>query len=220
MKKGILNSTFLLVLIVVLLVACQKVDNNKIPPVIILKGSNPQWLVIGCEYNDPGIDVIDDKSDTLNVWVTDNINSDSVGDYYVNYTVVDADSNVSMAKRKVIVEPRSIDDYVGNYMVFDTVPPFLVATTYQASVTIKNINPPLLEITNFNDYGENFKVLFTSDSIGPITLNYDKNDTIIDGTGTAFCDKTGFRLEFLVELPDGLSEYHKATFKLNGNNKN
>ncbi len=218
MNKRIFNSKFLLTLIVIFLVACQKIDNNKIPPIIILKGDNPQRLIVGCEYNDPSIDVLDDKSDALNIWVTDNIIPDSVGDYYVNYTVIDADSNVSMAQRKVIVEPFSIDDYAGNYMVFDTLAPFFLDTTYQASVTIKNIDPPLFEIVNFMDYGEKFKVLFASDSTGQITLNYDKNDTIINGTGTTSCDKTGFRLDFLVDLPDGFSEYHKATFKLNGNN--
>ena len=219
MKKGIFYSTYLLVLTVLLLAACQKVDNSKVSPLIVLRGDNPQLLSLECDYNDPGIDVIDDNHGPFDIYITDNINKDLCGDYYVNYTVVDTDSNVSVAQRKVIVEPFSIDDYAGEYMVSDTILPLMeVVTTYQASVTIKNINPPELEIANFNDYGENFKVLFTFDSIGSITLNYDKNDTIINGTGITFCDKTGIKLKFMVKMPDRFIEYHKATFELNGNN--
>ncbi len=218
MKKGIFNSIFFLVLIAALLLACQKMDNSKVPPLIVLIGDNPQLLIIGCDYIDSGINIIDDKLGPFNINVTGNINSDSVGEYFVNYTVVDIDSNVSFIQRTVIVGPLITADFAGQYLVYDTVLPFLQDTTYQASVAVRNNDPPLLEISGFNGYGENFKVLFDYDSIGSITLNYDENDTIINGTGLTFCDKTGFRLEFLVDLPDGFSEYHKATFKLNGNN--
>lgn len=216
MKKGVLYSTYILILLVVFLAACQKVDNDKIPPVIILNGSNPQWLTLGCEYTEAGIEIKDDKSEEFDVLVADNINSTQIGDYYVKYTVYDSDSNVAMATRRVIVEAFSIEDYVGNYTVHDSVIPIGPYTTYQASVSIFNDYPPLLKIANFNDFGDNFEAFFTPDSTGIITLTYNLNDTIINGTGTTFCDKTGFRLNFLLELTDGFSEYHNATFKLNG----
>ena len=218
MKKEFLYITYLLLLSVVFVAACQKIDNNRIPPIIIINGNNPHWLILGCEYNDAGIDIVDDKSEVFDVYIADNIKSDSIGVYYVKYTVIDADSNISVALRKVIVEPFSIDDYVANYIVKDTVIPLGPSGTYQASVSIFNTSVPIMKITNFNDFGNNFEAFFTSDSAGAITLTYDQNDTLIDGTGTTFCDKTGFRLEFFIELPDGFSEYHNTTFKLNGKN--
>ena len=218
MKKEFLYITYLLLLSVVFVAACQKIDNNKIPPLIIVKGSNPQLLTLGCEYNDAGIDIVDDKSEVFDVLITNNINSDSIGDYYVKYTVIDADSNISVALRKVIIKPFSLDDYVGDYIVKDTVIPLGPFSTYQASVSKFNSNSSLMKIVNFNNFGENFKAFFTSDSTGNITLTYNQNDTLINGTGTTFCDKTGFRLEFSVELSDGFAEYHNTTFKLNGKN--
>jgi hypothetical protein len=218
MKKEILYITYLLLLSVVFVASCQKIDNDRVPPVIIINGNNPQWLILGCEYNDAGIEIVDDKSEVFDVYIADNIKSDSIGDYYVKYTVIDSDSNISVALRKVVVEPFSIDDYVANYIVKDTVKPLGPSGTYQASVSIFNTSVPIMKIANFNDFGNNFEAFFTSDSAGAITLTYDQNDTLIDGTGTTFCDKTGFRLEFLIELPDGFSEYHNTTFKLNGKN--
>ncbi len=216
MKKEVLYITYLLLLSVVFVAACQKIDNDRIPPVIIVNGNNPQLLTLGCEYNDAGIDVVDDKSGVVDVYLVDNINTLQTGDYYIKYTAIDADSNISVASRKVIVEPFLIDDFVGDYVVKDTVIPLGPFSTYPASVVIFNNSVPLMKIANFNNFGENFEALFTSDSTGNITLTYNQNDTIINGTGTTFCDKSGFRLEFLVELPDGFSEYHNTTFNLNG----
>jgi len=216
MKKEILYITYLLILFIVVLASCQKVDNDRIPPVIILYGSNPQWLTLGCDYNDPGIDVKDDKSDIINVYITDDIDPGKSGEYYVNYTAYDGDSNIAVARRKVVVQAFSIQDYVGEYFVKDTVIPLGPFSTYEASVSIFNIDPPLMKIANFNNFGDNFEAFFTADSTGVITLTYDLNDTLISGTGTTFCDKTGFRLEFLLQIADKNNEYHETTFKLNG----
>jgi hypothetical protein len=74
-----------------------------------------------------------------------------------------------------------------------------------------------LEIANFNDYGNNFKVFISPDSLGNISLSYNINDTIINGSGTTFCDKTGFRIEYLLQLTNGMDEYHRTSFKVTGN---
>jgi len=193
MNKGILYLTYIIVVSLLVVASCQKVDNNKIPPIIILNGNNPQMLTLGCAYDDPGIEVKDDKPDTVSVYVSSDLNPDSSGTYYIEYTAVDADSNISNATRQVIVQPLKIDDYLGNYKVYDTVNPIGPYTSYTASVATINTTPPLLQISNFNDFGNYFKVVLSPDSLGDITLTYDLNDTIINGTGTTFCDKTGFR---------------------------
>lgn len=206
------------ILLAIVLSACQKVDNDKIPPVIIIQGNNPLQLILGCEFNDPGIDVVDDKSDTIEVYTSDDINMEQTGTYYVNYTAVDGDSNVSYAQRKVIVELFKVSDLEGDYTVKDTLRPLGPYTTYDASVAVVlNQTPPLLEITNFNDFGNDFGVYFTADSAGKIDLSYNLNDTIINGTGKIFCDKTGFRLDFLLQLPGQYDQVHGTTFTLKRN---
>jgi hypothetical protein len=217
MYKGILYITYFLILSVLMVAACQKVDNNKIPPIIILKGNNPQKLTLGCAYYELGVDIVDDKPDDAYYYISSDVNPDSSGKYFVEYTAVDSDSNISVATRQVLVEPLTIDDYAGAYKVYDTVKPIGPYTNYQASVSVKNINPPLLEIANFNDYGNNFKVFISPDSLGNISLSYNINDTIINGSGTTFCDKTGFRIEYLLQLTNGMDEYHRTSFKVTGN---
>ena len=217
MNKGILYFTYFLILSVLMVAACQKVDNNKIPPIIILKGSNPQKLTLGCAYYELGIDIVDDKPDDAYYYISSDVNPDSSGNYFVKYTAVDSDSNMSVATRQVIIEPLTIDDYAGAYMVYDTIKPIGPYGSYQALISIKNTTPPILEIANFNAFGNHFKLYFTPDSLGDITLSYNLNDTIINGTGTTFCDKTGFRVEYLLQIANGFDEYHRTSFKVTGN---
>jgi hypothetical protein len=173
---------------------------------------------MGCEFNDPGIRIVDDKSDAVDVYSSNDINTEQTGTYYVNYTAVDADSNISYAQRKVIVELFNVYDLESHYTVKDTLKPLGPYTTYDAGVSVVlNQVPPLLEITNFNDFGSDFGVYFTADSTGEINISYDMNDTIINGTGKIFCDKTGFRLDFLLQLPGQYDQLHGATFTLKGN---
>lgn len=201
-----------------MLAACQKVDNNKIPPIIFINGPNPQYQILGVDYCDKGFAFVDDKGVvSADVIFSPPYNMDSAGEYQITYRAVDADSNVAYAERILIVGPLRVDDYVGNYLVYDTLKPFGDTKNYNASVTVNIIDSTEFEIVNFNNYGISFKALFTSDSIGNINLFYSSNDTIIYGTGTTFCDKTGFRIEYLIQLTNGFDEYHKTSFKVNGN---
>ncbi len=201
-----------------MLAACQKVDNNKIPPVILMHGPNPQYQIFGIDYCDQGVSFVDDKGvvDT-SITFSPPYNKDSVGEYQIIYSAVDADGNVSTAVRILIVGPLTAHDYIGNYSVHDTLMPLVDTMDYEASVTVKNADSTEFEIANFGNYGYTFKAPFTSDSIGNISLYYSSNDTIIDGSGTTFCDKTGFQIEYLIQVSSGFDEYHKATFTVNRN---
>jgi hypothetical protein len=117
----------------------------------------------------------------------------------------------------LIVEPLTAADYIGDYFVSDTLKPLGDIMNYEVSVAVGNIDSTEFEIANFGNFGYAFKAPFTSDSIGNINLYYSSNDTIIDGTGTTFCDKTGFRIEYLIQLSNGFDEYHNTTFKIKRN---
>jgi hypothetical protein len=216
MNKGILNFTYFLILSVLMLAACQKVDNNKIPPVVYLLGENPQMLTLGCKFDTLWVEVVDDKPDSVSVYVSSNVNPDCSGSYFVDYTAVDSDGNSGYATRKVIVGPLKVQEYLGSYKVYDTVKPIGPYPIYQASVSAITANPSQLVITNFNNFGDHFKVPFLPDSIGNFELSYNLNDTIISGSGRTFCDKCGFKVDtFLLVLPNGMNEYHTTNFELN-----
>jgi hypothetical protein len=218
MNKSILNSAYFLVLVVLALAARQKVDSDKIPPIIFINGPNPQYQILGIDYCDKGFAFVDDKGvvDTT-VTFSPPYNKDSAGKYQITYSAVDGDGNVSNAERILIVEPLTAADYIGDYFVSDTLKPLGDIMNYEVSVAVGNIDSTEFEIANFGNFGYTFKAPFTSDSIGNINLYYSSNDTIIDGTGTTFCDKTGFRIEYLIQLSNGFDEYHNTTFKIKRN---
>jgi hypothetical protein len=218
MNKHFINIAYFFLSGVLVIASCQKVDNNKIPPIIFMNGPNPQYQILGVDFSDPGIEAVDDKGVvSTEVTISPPFNKDSVGEYIVLYTVADADSNFATAERLLIVRPLTAADYTGNYSVYDTLKPLSDVLKYDAVLTVKNNDSTEIEIANFLNFGNHFKALFMPDSLGNINLSCSQNDTLIDGTGTTFSDKTGFRIDYLVQYSNGLDEYHRATFKRNRN---
>lgn len=81
-----------------------KVVDNK-PPTIKLLGSNIETLLIGEEFKDEGIIVEDNSKEKItNIIIEKNIDTQTQGEYYVNYKAIDKSGNEKEIKRKVIVE--------------------------------------------------------------------------------------------------------------------
>lgn len=196
-----------------LLGGCQKIAEDKIPPVILLNGQNPATVLLGCSYTDPGAVVKDDQTSTPTFTVKGNVNPDSTGVYYLDYTAVDADSNVAIARRKVIVQPIDFGRYAGSFNVADTLIaiPRLI-TTYTSAISLFMSNPRTYSVANFNNFGNHFKVLFAPDSSGTFMVDYSFADTVISGSGYTFCDNSGFNITYTVAINDTLRQ-HKTTYR-------
>jgi hypothetical protein len=219
-KKGI-GIIIISIIILTAFFACQKIDNNKIPPVIQLKGSNPMQVILGCEFVDPGVSLTDDKDPpaAIKIYHEPSEIPDSTGTYYINYTAVDSDSNRAFVQRKVVVEPLVSADYAGTYNVSDTIVPLGgVPSVYVSTVVVRSAYPQWIEILNFNNFGQDFKAYFTHDSSGTIQVNYDLSDTVISGNGFTYCDKTGFRLIYNIDIAGNDTEFHRSTFLLTSQN--
>jgi hypothetical protein len=196
-----------------LLAGCQKIADDKIPPVILLKGSNPATVLLGCNYIDPGADVKDDQTSAPTLTIKGNVDTDSTGVYYLDYTAVDADSNVATIRRKVIVQPIDLNRYAGTFTVTDTlifIPPLI--TSYTSDISLFMSNPRTYSIANFNKFGDHFKVLFAPDSSGSFLVDYAKADTVITGSGYTFCDNSGFNITYNVAISDTIKQ-HKTTYR-------
>lgn len=192
--------------------SCQKIEENRIPPVIILNGRNPDTLLAGCSYNDPGAVYTDDYGTKIAL-VEGEVNADSAGTYFLDYTAWDADSNRSVERRTVYVNPLDIAYFQGNFTVSDT----LVVIPRQMSMYTVNIerltqNQNLFSIGNFGNFGDDFEVIFQPDSAGNFQLNYEDQETIIQGEGWVKCDSRGFRMAYTIEMPPDEFETHKATY--------
>jgi hypothetical protein len=204
---------FLLSSAVFLLLSCEKIYDNKIPPVLILNGLNPSTVLIGCTYRDAGAYAKDDNSNPV-ITVSGIVNTDSIGVYYLNYTATDIDGNQSFAQRKVIVRPFGFDLFEGTFIVHDTIISIpRQIKKYPVSVSLQNPNQRIFRISNFNNYGSNFTVNFQPDSAGNFQINFNQNDTIIQGSGQASCPADGFRITYFVQSDTEYPFQHKATFK-------
>jgi len=64
---------------------------DRTPPVITLLGKNPDTVLVGTTYTDPGATAFDNYSlnITSKIKTTNNVNKDSVGMYTITYTVTD-----------------------------------------------------------------------------------------------------------------------------------
>jgi len=191
----------LFIVVVFLAMSCQKVQEDKIPPTIFLQGSNPDTVLVGCSYTDPGAFTIDDKEGEV-YWVTGDIFTDSAGEGYLNYIAVDVDSNYAYQKRKVVVVPLTEDFFVGDFYATDTVLNIpRIITNYLVSVD--KIGSNLFRMNNFNNFGNSFQVLIQpDDTTGSFILDYNANDTIIQGQGNAKCNGKGIRISYTVEMPE------------------
>lgn len=210
-----INKLFLSVLVgLLLLYGCQKIAEDKIPPVILLKGQNPATVLLGCSYTDPGAVVKDDQTAAPTLTVEGNVNPDSTGVYYLDYTAVDADSNVVTMRRQVIVQPIDLERYAGTFTVTDTlifIPRRI--TSYTSIITLFMSNPRTYSVANFNNFGNHFKVLFAPDSSGTFLVDYSFADTVVTGTGYTFCDNSGFNITYKVDISDTITERHKTTYR-------
>jgi len=200
----------LFIVIVFLAVSCQKVQEDKIPPVIVLIGSNPDTVLMGCNYVDPGAKVSDDKDGPV-YRVSGEIFTDTAGFHYLDYIAVDVDSNYAYEQRKVVVLPLTEDYFTGNFYATDTlinIP--RIVTNY--IIPVSKMGSDLYRISNFNNFGSSFQVLIQPDSTGNFLLDYNSADTIIQGQGNASCNGKGFRISYTVEMTDSFKT-HKTTYE-------
>jgi len=206
MMRKIINLSITLTLLLLAL-ACQKVQEDKVYPTLIIEGNNPMKLIQGCEWEDPGFSVKDDKPGTR-LYTTGLLNTNSSGEFYVDYIAIDSDSNQVSARRVVNISPLQLQDVTAEYMAVDTTGLNNPIISYKSTISIFSSSPLLLKINNLNNKYEAF---FTFDSTGNLEVNFDANDILIVGTGQYQCDKTFFNLKYYIDSSN-VVEHHKATF--------
>ncbi len=155
MKKTKIVELYTILLILGVINSCTKVDNN--PPVITLKGSNPDTLTLNAIYYDPGVTAIDDVTGNLNDRITfswlPEINKDSAATYHEIYTVVDANGNRDSVVRTVIVNNNAAFFY-GKYTAngnCDNIGPMSFYSEVRPSSFVNNN----ILFYNFGGFGSN-----------------------------------------------------------------
>jgi len=220
-KKGF-NIILLTVIILMAFFACQKIEEAKIPPALSLVGSNVIYLKQGCELNDPGVSVIDDKdlANAIKITVEPETLPDTAGTYYVKYTAEDSDGNISYTERKVVVSIRESLEYEGTYLVKDSIfssqsSTVADTTSFISTIDMKSAYPQWIEILNFNNFGPHFRAFLTHDSAGTINVSFQLHDTVITGIGQNSCDTSSFTMHYSVKTPADTT-FHRSIFYLSG----
>lgn len=84
---------------------------DKISPIIELKGEETIYVIRGGSYSEEGYVVSDnyDTSLTVNdVMVSGNVDTSKVGEYEIEYSIVDSSGNVGISKRVIVVSEPEI----------------------------------------------------------------------------------------------------------------
>ena len=79
-------------------------------PKITLNGKSEVSIYLGTKYNDAGVKVIDNYDGDISdkVEVNSNVNTNEIGDYTINYKIVDSSGNEASTQRTVKVIKRPI----------------------------------------------------------------------------------------------------------------
>lgn len=80
---------------------------DKDEPIITLNGSNPLYVIVTNSYTDPGAKAIDPNYGDIssNIVVTGSVDTNTIGNYYIDYNVTNADGlSAPTVTRKVIVK--------------------------------------------------------------------------------------------------------------------
>jgi len=113
--------------------------NDRTPPVITLKGRNPDTCLAQTPYVDPGYTAIDDRSGdvTAKVTVTGTVLISTFGKYTLTYSVRDSANNNGKATRDVWVVP---DTLTTDLKVRYNVPSSDTLDTIKGTFTVFNVD--------------------------------------------------------------------------------
>jgi len=145
---------------------------DKTPPVITLNGNQNITITKGDNYTELGATAIDDVDGNVNVTVSGEVDTSTVGTYTITYTAVDSAGNRATLSRTVnVIEPVvkygvNIGEVQGNTATYYNVARFSVSlrSKPEANVTIpissSDENEGKIQPIN----GDNTKLIFTPDN--------------------------------------------------------
>ena len=143
--------------------------SDTVPPVITLKGKNPDTTKTGTAYVDSGYIAMDDvdKDISANVIKTGTVDVNKEGTYTITYNVSDAAGNPAIAViRTVVVKGGTIiiGDLLEKYGVPSPTKLSTIASVTYTSVIVEGTGGPDLSSTNV----ANLKFNFSSESYGDL----------------------------------------------------
>lgn len=90
---------------------------DETPPTVTLNGGELITIAIGSSFDDPGVEAYDDRTE-VEIFREGEVDTDTLGDYTIQYTVKDEHDNTTTVARTVkVIEPTGVI-----YLTFDDGP--------------------------------------------------------------------------------------------------
>lgn len=156
------------------------VDKNI--PVIKIKGSEIVYLILNGSYYEEGYFVSDNVDTDINdrVEIIGNVDSSRVGEYKIEYRVVDSDGNSASAYRTVIImEPKvTLADMSGNRVIYNAG----AATLYENTIiSNKWIDKGIYFEGYIRNKSDNYKIKLKNNNLEYIYEMNEYNDNYYKG---------------------------------------
>ncbi len=186
---------------------------DKTPPVITLKGKNPDTVYVSASapYKDSGATATDDVDKTIpvsSISVKGVVDRKVAGTYTLTYTAYDVAGNADSVKRIVVVKESSSSDLIGKYEVL-TAPalPSVNKSYYSAEIEGDAASAPnLTAMKEFKINWDKSQKQIYDMSMNFTTINY----VSLTGKGTNTLDKASPTLTFtgVTQVPKLDGEYY------------
>ena len=177
-------------------------------PTISLKGDEEVEALIGLEYVDQGINVLDDFDVSPVVRVNSTVNTNKLGSYIVEYTVTDESGNKSQISRRVnVVERGSLDN--SEIIECNKGKPFEIVIKNQSEKSIVSFTL---------EFEFNKDITLAVDS--GCTLNRQGNKLQVSGSFNTPVSSNEKLFAFKGTIPTGMNHFENLKINLSSNNQN
>jgi len=112
--KNIFKGTCAILLISIGFMSCDKDKNTA--PTLTLNGDLTQTLCLGEIYNELGASAVDADGNKVDVTISSNVDSNSIGNYTVSYSTTDANGNTTTIDATIDIE-LCLSSLYGEYSV-------------------------------------------------------------------------------------------------------
>jgi hypothetical protein len=149
----------ILIVIIIIAFSCRKVDDT--PPIINMNPPDSLKHILNDPYSDPGATATDeaDGNITNNIYITNNVDVDKVGEYTVVYNVVDKQGNEAAPATRWVFVYNQAWNFAGYYNVNETqVFPSTESKEFESKITADSTVNYRIRFSNFG--GDTNKIVY------------------------------------------------------------
>nr|NQU90692.1 hypothetical protein [Bacteroidota bacterium] len=219
MKIKIFKGLTFVLILSLFFFSCQKVRDDKIPPVIKPRFDVPIALTQSCTNINQSIlktIVVTDDHSIDTIYYETALEIETANKYWVKFIAVDSDGNFAYETYEYIVGPVVLEDLVGDYKVLDKIVNNTIKTNYTSKISPHSDDMNKFNIHGLNNRDTGFVVTCSFNDVGAITCDSTYySDTLLIGDGFVTCIKDSLVIDYRVLKNNLILNIHHAVFTTN-----